>query len=217
MASPLFRVTLITLLACGGAGALLFYIQAPAARSVSSSSDDHHASQAHPLRRHSPDHDVSPFELALAAAIQNRASAAASRPALSQSTSSLADQDDDSSVPLPVARLALGYVGTDELADAIWEQAINDPAISNEDRKDLIEDLNEDGFPDPKNLTHEDLPLIEARLALIERLAPSAMDDTNAAAFAESRKDLLDMRRRLTDPVTAPAPPPAPGQVSARK
>ena len=57
--------------------------------------------------------------------------------------------------------------------------------------------MNEDGFPDPKNITSDDLPLILNRLQLIEALAPDSMDETNAAAFAEAYKDLSNMLQRL--------------------
>jgi hypothetical protein len=97
----------------------------------------------------------------------------------------------------PIARIALSYVGEDPGAEAVWIASINDPNVSAHDRSDLIEDLNEEGFDDPKNITNDDLPLIENRLALIEQLAPSSMDDTNAAAFAEAYKDLTNMRAKL--------------------
>jgi hypothetical protein len=101
-------------------------------------------------------------------------------------------------IPLPLARSALGYVGGDPEAEVIWVNAINDPALPPNARKDLIEDLNEEGFPDLKNLTEEDLPLIQSRIELIESMAEDAMDDVNAAAFAEAYKDLINMRRKVT-------------------
>ncbi len=100
--------------------------------------------------------------------------------------------------PPTLEREALSYVGVDPLAEAIWVDAINDQSISSEDRSDLIEDLNEDGFPDPRRPTADDLPMILSRLALIEQLAPDAMDDVNAAAFAEAYKDLVNMYGRVT-------------------
>ena len=100
-------------------------------------------------------------------------------------------------IPKPIARTALGYVGADGDAEELWANAINDPNRDPEERKDLIEDLNEDGFPDPKHITEDDLPLIVSRLMLIEELAPDAMDDVNAAAFAEAYKDLVNMFDRL--------------------
>jgi hypothetical protein len=94
------------------------------------------------------------------------------------------------------ARRALSLVGIDPEAEAVWVDAINDPSRTAHERQDLIEDLNEDGFPDPKHVTVDDLPLIESRLSLIEQFAPDAMDDVNAAAFAEAYKDLVNMYGR---------------------
>jgi len=98
----------------------------------------------------------------------------------------------------PVARTALAFVGADPEAEEVWFGAINDPLLPANERKDLIEDLNEDGFPDPRNLTPEDLPVIVSRIQVIEELAPDAMDEVNADAFAEAYKDLVNMYQRLT-------------------
>lgn len=65
--------------------------------------------------------------------------------------------------------------------------------------------LNQDGFPDTRNLAARDLPLIQNRIAVIEQLAPNAADPVNAAALKEAYKDLLNMRERVTRP-TRPAP-----------
>jgi hypothetical protein len=102
------------------------------------------------------------------------------------------------------ARLALSLVGIDPDAEAVWAGAINDPSRTAHERQDLIEDLNEDGFPDPKHVTADDLPLIESRLALIEQFAPEAMDDVNAAAFAEAYKDLMNMYGRAVSGADEP-------------
>lgn len=101
--------------------------------------------------------------------------------------------------PAPLARDALPLVGADPVADEVWASAINDPTLPAEARKDLIEDLNEQGFADPKNVTQDDLPLILSRLELIEHLAPDALDDVNADAFAEAYKDLRNMATRLAE------------------
>ncbi len=85
------------------------------------------------------------------------------------------------------------FVGADPLAEAYWYIAINDPALPPTERQDLIEDLNEDGFPDPKHPTMEDLPLIINHIALIERTVPAAMDEVNLEAFLEAYKDLLNL------------------------
>lgn len=93
----------------------------------------------------------------------------------------------------PTARAALSFVGTDPNAEQYWVVAINDPDLSAHERQDLIEDLNEDGLSDPKHPGPEDVPLILNRLQLIEELAPYAMDQVNADAFAEAYKDLNNM------------------------
>ncbi len=97
----------------------------------------------------------------------------------------------------PLARLALNYVGADSQANEFYQKAINDPVLSRSHRKNLIEDLNENGFADPRNLTAKDLALIQNRISLIEQLAPKAMDQANAAAFQEAYKDLVKMRSKL--------------------
>jgi hypothetical protein len=97
----------------------------------------------------------------------------------------------------PVARQALASVGADPDAEAVWAATINDPSVPPEERKDLIEDLNEDGFADPAHVGPDELPLVLSRLAMIEEMAPDAMDRTNADAFAEAYKDLAHIADRL--------------------
>ena len=113
----------------------------------------------------------------------------------------------DSAKKEPLARLALSFVGADALANEFYQKAINDMSLPKDDRKNLIEDLNQDGFANKKNLSANDLPLIENRIALIEQLAPSATDPVNLAAFKEAHKDLLKMRERIVNP-----PPPTPAK-----
>jgi hypothetical protein len=103
----------------------------------------------------------------------------------------------------PFARLALNYVGADAQADAFYQKAINDMNLNASHRKNLIEDLNQDGFADTKNLTARDLQLIQNRITLIEQLAPSATDPANVAAFKEAHKDLLKMLERASRPPQA--------------
>jgi hypothetical protein len=93
----------------------------------------------------------------------------------------------------PFARVALIFVGTDPDAEAYWFAAINDPDLPANERQDLIEDLNEEGLPDPEHPTLDDLPLIFNRLALIETIGPDAADSVNADAFKEAYKDLLNL------------------------
>ena len=93
----------------------------------------------------------------------------------------------------PDARDALSLVGIDPAAEVYWYFAINDPTIPVEERKDLIEDLNEHGLPDPKHPTADDLPVILRRIQIVEALGPQAMDEANAGAFDEAYKDLINL------------------------
>jgi hypothetical protein len=99
----------------------------------------------------------------------------------------------------PLAQMALTYVGKSEKADTLFFKAINGSALNRDTRRNLIEDLNQNGFADPKNLSSADLPLIQKRLALIDASLPNAADPVDAEAFREARKDLLAMKAKLTD------------------
>ncbi len=101
----------------------------------------------------------------------------------------------------PLARVALFFVGTgDQEADAYWESAIFDPSLPAEERKDLIEDLNETGMADPHDPGPADLPMILARIGLIEQLVPYSIDQVDANAFAEAYKDLSGLAIGQTPP-----------------
>lgn len=104
--------------------------------------------------------------------------------------------DEDPQVKEQRGRTALGMIGHDPDADDVWISIINDPSLSANARSNLIEDLNEDGLS-YRNLTIDDLPVIEYRLELIEDLLPYAMDQVNEDAFKEARKDLDNMVDRL--------------------
>jgi hypothetical protein len=98
----------------------------------------------------------------------------------------------------PDARAALRFVGDDPDAETYWLQAINDSTLPAEERKDLIEDLNEDGLSDPDHPGPQDLPLIESRLMILDDLAYDPMDKVNADAIREATKDLSKMYADLT-------------------
>lgn len=99
----------------------------------------------------------------------------------------------------PLAQIALSYVGKNEQADSLFLKAIDGSTLNRDTRRNLIEDLNQTGFADPKNLSPGDLPLIQKRLALIDASLPDTTDPVNAEAFREARKDLLAMKAKLTD------------------
>ena len=92
----------------------------------------------------------------------------------------------------PAARVALSLVGADPDAEAYWMSAISDPNLPDQEREDLMEDLNEDGLSDPKHPGSADLPLILNRIALIEEIAPTA-DPFMQEHLGEAYKDLNDM------------------------
>ena len=104
--------------------------------------------------------------------------------------------EDESAVKERRGREALALIGHDPDADEVWIEVINDPSVSANARSNLIEDLNEDGLQ-YRNLTQEDLPVIKYRIKLVEDLRPYAMDKTNADAFDEAHKDLVNMANRL--------------------
>ena len=110
------------------------------------------------------------------------------------------DQDprlEDPAIKERRGREALALIGHNPEADAVWIQMINDPSLSASARSNLIEDLNEDGLS-YRNLTLDDLPVIQYRIELIEDLQPYALDKVNSDAFAEAHKDLVNMADRLT-------------------
>ncbi len=109
---------------------------------------------------------------------------------------SAAPDQEDPKLKEQRGRAALALIGHDPAADEAWIQVINDPSVPANARKNLIEDLNEDGL-NYRNLSSNDLPVILYRIQLIENLAPNAMDQVNAEAFKEAYKDLVNMVERL--------------------
>jgi hypothetical protein len=105
-------------------------------------------------------------------------------------------------VPERLAFRALWYLGVDPAAEATWSRAINDPNMPEGVRSDLIVDMIDEGYSDNNHPGVQDLPLILARLQIIERHAPYAIDAVNRAAFAEIYRDLLELYIRI-----AGAPP----------
>jgi hypothetical protein len=92
----------------------------------------------------------------------------------------------------PDARDALALVGVDPVAEQYWLEAIFDSSLPDNEREDLMEDLNETGFADPKNLTADDFALIMNRLQIIQFVLPNA-DDFMIEHLLEAQKDLVTM------------------------
>lgn len=96
------------------------------------------------------------------------------------------------------ARAAVAEVGVNEESETVWLAAVNNRQIPAETRAELINALTEEGFSDTDEYTDDDLPLIAARLAIVERLAPESIDETNAAAFSQALETLSDLLEQLS-------------------
>jgi len=92
----------------------------------------------------------------------------------------------------PMARAAMSLVGVDPDAEAYWLAAIFDSSLPDQEREDLIEDLNEEGLSDHKRPGPEDFPVIMNRLAIISEVAPHA-DEFMLPHLREAYKDLLNL------------------------
>lgn len=103
-------------------------------------------------------------------------------------------QDPDQREPL--ARLGLAFVGANDQAAELFHQAVLDPALKPDHRRELVEDLNQDGIVDRKTPTPQDLQLIANRFALTESYLQQDYvrnDKLLFAAFKEADKDLRKM------------------------
>jgi hypothetical protein len=90
----------------------------------------------------------------------------------------------------PISRDALKLVGMDAEAELYWFAAIHDETLPKSERQDLIDDLNEEGLPDPKHPTPDDLPLLLSRLEILEELVPTLGGDLE---WQESYNDLVNL------------------------
>ncbi len=102
-----------------------------------------------------------------------------------------------------MAQVALASVGVDPDADQYWVAAVNDPNVSAAERRALILELNQAGFPDPRRPSTDDLPLIASRIALLEQIGAAPIDSANASAFDEVYRDLLGMFASVAAPADA--------------
>jgi hypothetical protein len=81
-------------------------------------------------------------------------------------------------------------VGVDSDAEDYWLGAVFDPNLPTSERQDLIDDLNEEGLPDPKHPTEDDLPVLYSRLEMLEALIPFVH---GSLEWEEAREDLLNL------------------------
>ena len=92
----------------------------------------------------------------------------------------------------PDARVAMSLVGIDPDAETYWLGAIFDSSLPENEREDLMEDLNEEGLSDRKRPGPQDFPVILNRLAIIEKILPHA-DGFMVTHLGEAYKDLLNL------------------------
>ena len=106
------------------------------------------------------------------------------------------DPQVDTAKKEPLARFALNYAGANSQATDLWLAAIMDTKLPVDHRRELIEDLNDTGFENLKNLSPRDLDLITNRLDLISRHRSNADHRAITWAFNEAGKDLKNVLAR---------------------
>lgn len=107
----------------------------------------------------------------------------------------------------PLARVALSYVGTNQQALDLFHTAVLDPAILPNQKRNLIEDLNEDGLSSQRSPTKEDLQIIAKRYEITQAYLQQDYvnnDSILKAAFGEADKDLRNMLERAAAANPAP-------------
>ncbi|MGC3961216.1 MAG: hypothetical protein QM813_25790 [Verrucomicrobiota bacterium] len=96
----------------------------------------------------------------------------------------------------PLARVALAYVGANDQAIELYHAAVLDSSLQPDQKRELVEDLNQDGLSNRKTPTPEDLKIIANRYALTQAYLQQDYvqnDKTLNAAFHEANKDLGKM------------------------
>jgi hypothetical protein len=95
-----------------------------------------------------------------------------------------------------LAKIGLYYAGVNPQANAFLATAVNDQSLPLDVRSGLVKDLGQDGFNE-KNPGAADLPIIQARLGLIDASTAAGIDPTLQAAFLEAQKDLLKAQAKI--------------------
>ncbi len=102
----------------------------------------------------------------------------------------------DSDSKEALGRVALNYVGASDQALELYHKATLDPQLKPDQRRELVEDLNQDGLSNKRNPTAEDLKIIANRYALTQAYLQQDYvqnDKTLNAAFLEANKDLANI------------------------
>lgn len=106
----------------------------------------------------------------------------------------------------PLARTALTFVGADAQALQLYHTALLDPALLPDQKRELVEDLNQDGLVNRKAPTEEDLRIIANRYQITQSYLQQEYvqgDPVLNAAFREADKDL----RKMLERAAAVSPP----------
>ncbi|BCU79518.1 hypothetical protein llg_42330 [Luteolibacter sp. LG18] len=99
----------------------------------------------------------------------------------------------------PLARAALAYVGANEQALDLFHTALFDQSLMPDQKRNLVEDLNEGGLANRRSPTPEDLQIISNRYALTQYYLQQDYvrnDRVLNGAFHEADKDLRNMLDR---------------------
>ncbi|HOX58412.1 MAG TPA: hypothetical protein P5205_15220 [Candidatus Paceibacterota bacterium] len=99
----------------------------------------------------------------------------------------------------PLARLALTYVGVNDQAAGLFHTAVFDQTLTPDQKRNLIEDLNQDGLSNTRSPTPEELQIITKRYELTQAYLQQDYvlnDKLLNAAFREADKDLRNMLQR---------------------
>jgi hypothetical protein len=109
----------------------------------------------------------------------------------------------------PLARLALAFVGANQQAGELFHTAVLDQALLPDQKRELVEDLNQDGLSNKKAPTPEELKIIANRYALTQTYLQQDYvqnDKVLSAAFREADKDLRNMLQKAAAAAASPPP-----------
>ena len=87
----------------------------------------------------------------------------------------------------PLARVALAYVGANPQAAEVFHTAVLDQTLSRTIRRELVEDLNQDGLSNKKNPTPEDLKSLRTATRSPRRICSRTTCKTTSAQRRFSR------------------------------
>jgi len=109
----------------------------------------------------------------------------------------------------PLARVALAFVGANQQAGELFHTAVLDQALLPDQKRELVEDLNQDGLSNKKAPTPEELKIIANRYALTQTYLQQDYvqnDKVLSAAFREADKDLRNMLQKAAAAAASPPP-----------